>query len=40
VGYDDYLTRVYRNYMQLPPKEKQVTHHAYKAIYWKEGYEE
>lgn len=27
VGYKEYLTRVYGDYMQLPPKEKQVTHH-------------
>lgn len=26
-GYDNYLRRVYGNYMQLPPKEKQITHH-------------
>lgn len=28
--YDKYLTHVYGNYMQLPPKEKQVTHHEFK----------
>lgn len=26
-GYDDYLTRIYGDYMQLPPVEKQVSHH-------------
>ena len=26
-GYKEYLTRVYGDYMQLPPKEKQITHH-------------
>lgn len=33
-GYDDYLTTVYGDYMKLPPKEKQVSHHDFKA-YWK-----
>jgi len=33
-GYDDYLKTVYGDYMKLPPKEKQVTHHSFKA-YWK-----
>lgn len=33
-GYDDYLTCVYGNYMQLPPEEKRVTHHSFEA-YWK-----
>lgn len=33
-GYDDYLTTVYGNYMQLPPIEKRVTHHAFEA-WWK-----
>ena len=32
--YHDYLTHVYGDYMQLPPEEKRVTHHAFKA-YWK-----
>lgn len=26
-GYDEYLTMVFGNYMELPPKEKQVPHH-------------
>lgn len=30
-GYDEYLTRIYGNYMQWPPKEKQVSHH-YHAV--------
>ncbi|MBQ0047161.1 MAG: LicD family protein [Prevotellaceae bacterium] len=34
IGYDDYLSRVYGAYMQLPPKEKRITHHHYIA-YWK-----
>lgn len=33
--YDSYLRKHYWNYMQLPPKEKQVTHHQF-AAYWKE----
>lgn len=28
-GYDDYLTHLYKDYMKLPPKEKQVTHHHF-----------
>lgn len=31
--YDYYLTQHYGDYMQLPPIEKQVTHHNYKAWY-------
>ena len=34
-GYDFYMRQIYGDYMQLPPKEKQVTHHAFKA-YWKD----
>jgi len=33
-GYDNYLTCVYGNYMQLPPEDKRVSHHGFKA-YWK-----
>lgn len=32
-GYDAFLTQLYGNYMQLPPKEKQVSHHEFQA-YW------
>lgn len=32
--YDAYLTKHYGDYMQLPPKEKQVSHHVFTA-YWK-----
>lgn len=31
VGYDEWLTDLYGDYMQLPPVEKQVTHHQYEA---------
>lgn len=34
--YDEYLSNIYGDYMQLPPIEKQVTHHSFKA-YYKEG---
>ena len=27
VGYDGYLSQIYHDYMKLPPKEKQITHH-------------
>ena len=27
--FDAYLTKLYGNYMQLPPVEKRVSHHAY-----------
>lgn len=30
-GYDEYLTNLYGDYMQLPPKEKQVLSHDYVA---------
>lgn len=33
IGYDEYLTSFYGNYMKLPPKEKQVTHHSFVAYY-------
>ncbi len=33
-GYDEYLTAAYGNYMKLPPIEKQVSHHVFKA-WWK-----
>lgn len=29
--YDDYLRSIYGDYMKLPPKDKQVSHHMFKA---------
>lgn len=34
-GWDDCLTNIFGDYMQLPPAEKRVSHHAFEA-YWKE----
>lgn len=31
IGYDAWLTNIYGDYMELPPKEKRVTHHEFKA---------
>lgn len=31
IGYDNYLSNLYGNYMELPPIEKQVRHHFFKA---------
>lgn len=31
VGYDQILSKWYGNYMQFPPKEKQITHHSFDA---------
>ena len=33
--YDAYLSNAYGDYMKLPPKEKQVSHHVFRA-WWKE----
>lgn len=33
-SYDKFLTSIYGEYMELPPEEKRITHHAFKA-YWK-----
>nr|WP_319473866.1 LicD family protein [uncultured Sphaerochaeta sp.] len=35
LGYDALLTSMYGSYMELPPVEKQITHHDFKA-YWNE----
>lgn len=34
-GFDEYLTKLYGNYMELPPIEKRVNHHNFIA-YWKD----
>ena len=34
-GYDNILRKTYGDYMKLPPKEKQVSHHVFEA-WWKE----
>lgn len=34
IGYDEYLTDTYGDYMQLPPIEKRKTHHL-NMVYWK-----
>ena len=31
LGYDDFLKCHYGDYMKLPPKEEQVSHHEYKV---------
>lgn len=31
--YDDYLKSIYGDYMKLPPKDKQVSHHMFKAYF-------
>ena len=36
VGYEQYLTQLYGDYMTLPPVEKRVTDHNFTA-YWKES---
>ena len=33
VGYDEWLKSFYGDYMKLPPKEKQVSNHKFKAYY-------
>ena len=33
VGYDDWLKAFYGDYLKLPPKEKQISHHKFKAYY-------
>lgn len=34
IGYDEYLTKHYGDYMKLPPKEKQVSNHNTK-VFWR-----
>lgn len=33
IGYEDYLTKTYGDYLTLPPVSKQITHHSFNA-YW------
>ena len=33
VGYDEWLRSFYGNYMELPPVEKRVSHHSFKAYF-------
>ena len=35
IGYHDFLTQMYGDYMQMPPKEKQVSNHDFEA-YWRD----
>ena len=35
-NYDRILRKIYKNYMELPPPEKRVSHHKY-VCYWKES---
>lgn len=39
VGYHEVLTKMYGDYMKLPPKEQQITHHS-NNNYWKEESDE
>jgi len=36
-NYDTYLSAIYGDYMTLPPKEKQVSHHSFTAYYKEEN---
>ena len=33
IGYDEWLKAFFGNYMELPPKEKQISHHIFEAYY-------
>ena len=33
IGADQYMRRLFGNYMQLPPEDKRVSHHRFKAYY-------
>lgn len=33
IGYNEYLERLFGNYMELPPEEERITHHYYKAFW-------
>ena len=34
-GYDNWLKLIYGDYMELPPVEKRIAHHTFKA-WWKD----
>ena len=36
-GYDCVLRSIYGDYMKLPPEEKQVTHHSFRAYFREEN---
>lgn len=38
VGYDEYLSQIYHDYMRLPPKEKQISHHYHYFLDLNEHY--
>ena len=37
IGYHEYLTQTYRDYMKLPPKDKQVSHHYHYYLNLEKG---
>ena len=37
IGYDEWLTKLYGDYMKLPPKKWQITHHYYEAYLKEDG---
>lgn len=37
-NYDQYLSQLYGNYMEMPPADQQKTHHTFK-VYWRKQYE-
>lgn len=39
IGYDQYLTKVYGDYMTLPPEEKRIPHHYISYLNFDESYE-
>jgi lipopolysaccharide cholinephosphotransferase len=39
IGYDEYLTNLYGDYMKPPPVEQQIAHHNLNDVYWNEKHE-
>lgn len=37
-NYNEYLCKLYGDYMQFPPESERIPHHGFTA-YWKDGYE-